>query len=412
MKIRIKLEILCIFAGIIFTSCKYSTGINSRSVKNKTSIGNFEHLNSPIVCSFTFQTGYSKFSPKYGTIYYVYDWENDKIYDWVFDKNWVLNWREVKVGKKYLTASNFGYAYLDSETGTVTYHDLDFHSYLFHQETPGKLGMIYYEKIAEEGYYNFKVHVNLFDSETGGIERVPEMDFCYASGCSFANMKSDSDGNIWVCANYDPEKSGKEDNYFRLIKMDLENKKTIEYNKCNSSIAYRRDGVTQGLYMENIVAISDEYVITNYYLLGAHDIKDPQENNINFYSKEDINAGIQKQIQIPVAMDGTMFICDALVINNNLYLLCRNESDVYTDIYKVNLENSFEDFELEYEVRMNIDYTDDVYARGNRIYLLCSRVESYFIYMWYDTVTGELSEWKGYDMEKMIELWAKGELED
>lgn len=405
-----KIYILCIFTGIIFTSCKYTTGINSRAVKHKTSMGNFEHLNSPIVCSFTFQTGYSNFYPKYGTIYYVYDWETDKIYDWVFDKNWVLNWREVKVGKKYLTASNNGYAYLDSETGTVTYRNLDFFSDLFHRETPGKLGMLSYDKLTEEEYYNSKVHVNVFDSETGLIERVPNLDFCYASGSHYAPLKADNDGNLWVCASYRPEK---DTTYYRLIKLDLENKETTEHNKCNSYKALKRDG-TLSPYNENIIAISDDYVITNYYLLGAHDKNDPMENNINFYSISDINAGVQKQIQFPISVYGNSFIGNALVINNNLYVLLRDGeyNKRYVDVYKASLDNSLEDLELEYEVRMNIDYTEDVYARGNRIYLLNSRVESHFIYMWYDTVTGELSEWKGYDMEKMIELWANGELED
>ncbi len=82
------------FLPVTLASCKWIPLRDYSPVLSKTTYKNFDSLNEPILISFTMrpkfdlkgQFFYDRTERDYGSVYVIYDWENDSVYDYFYSK--------------------------------------------------------------------------------------------------------------------------------------------------------------------------------------------------------------------------------------------------------------------------------------------------------------------------------------
>ncbi len=107
----------------------------------------------------------------------------------------------------------------------------------------------------------------------------------------------------------------------------------------------------------------------------------------------------EKKIIIPYM--NNLFLFHIFELKNQIYALY-SESIPYTNkniIYRIDTENLCLG---EKECEFNFDFTENVYVRGNRLYLMSTRRVNDVYYTWYDFETQEQGEIINVKYENVI----------
>ena len=198
--------VFSIILVLFFTSCEnlyFSDNYDVARYTSKTTIKDFSEVNDPIVITmpvygFKHFLGMKSFSEKksrVGDAFVVIDWENEKVFDWVFqgDKYGSVNWRCVELGtdpKYYCTASSGSehVYYLKKGKTSVISIDSGVGQYFESSGSAKPRGLLWGNNMAP-----YKVSV--FDMEKKKV--VGDM-FSFNTDDSVNYPVSDEDGNFWL----------------------------------------------------------------------------------------------------------------------------------------------------------------------------------------------------------------------
>ena len=86
---KVCVALLCFFI-IGLASCKWIPDQDYSGILNKTTYNSFENLNNPLMLSFQKLTTFklsgtqNQETHSFGSVYVIYDWENETVHDFVF----------------------------------------------------------------------------------------------------------------------------------------------------------------------------------------------------------------------------------------------------------------------------------------------------------------------------------------
>ena len=215
--------LLCV--PLIFFSCKWVPSKDYSSILNKTSYRSFESLNEPLLLSFkmspVFYWNGSKQNKHtirpYGSIYVIYDWENERVHDFVYSKGYSSGY-----GSEFLLQTNDGtktkwygaessdylYSLSADKTKLAEIFDGTYSSSQNWAETNGRPEAVILRTDGDGK------SVYAFDSRT-------EKSNLMASGNYFDYGKAyaDGTGNYWMIRRTEKDENKK--SFFKLHKIDM-----------------------------------------------------------------------------------------------------------------------------------------------------------------------------------------------
>lgn len=381
--------ILILFASCNFYETCYESVTDLKEVRAKTSMEPFDDLNEPIVITMPVYEKMALFgnesmgyySKRAGDIFVVYDWENNKIHDWLFfegNHGW-SNFRAAEMGtpvKYYDSGDKIGC--LDSGGNLTVYKNdiLGTFTNLNNNHNPkSRYGLLNTDGYSD-GLYEYRI--NIFDSETGKTNKNQIKMLSESSNLFFPF--ADDKGNYWICSFFSSDDKKKS----VLNKIDGENNKITAVKEFDESYRVKE-------------------TFKDYIILRSEELREILVYNI----KKDESI----KIEYPrVSHEFSFYI--GVVANDEIYgiFTADKDNDEYawretTEIHKIDIENKRlikEEYEFDYDCM-----TETVYSRGSRIYLLNSRDLSKFVCSYYDVVTKE----KGLAVEISLEEILEGKKE-
>ena len=379
--------ILILIVGFLFLSfsCNYETYYKSitdlKEVRAKTSMESFENINDPIVITMpVYETmalfgneSMGTYKKRAGDIFVVYDWEKDRIHDWLFfegNHGW-SNFRAVEMGtpvKYYDSGDKIGC--LDTSGKLITYKNTvmgTFTNLNNNQKTKSRYGLLH-----TDGYLDGKTEyrINIFDSQT---EKVNDHQIKILSEYSYFHFpKADYKGNYWI--------TSVKNNSNYLNKIDCEQNEIKDFDM---KVPYK----TKNGENTSIITMTVQGTVNNYIILSHYSTEKDRYSKIIVF---DMDKG-EKYCEIPLPVEDHLNgMYAGLPVNEKFYGIFPadyddDESDWcdYIDIYEIDIENK-ETHLLSYE---KFDFTETVYSRGSRIYFLNSRKLSKFVCTYFDTAS-------------------------
>ncbi len=379
---------MCLF---LFVSCKnmYSPIEDISHITQKKSMRPFSSLNDPIVITMPV---YQKMglmggtadvrSKRQGDIFVVYDWESGTVYDWAFfeGNHGLSNWRAVEMGTptKYYDAGETSalIGCLDPATGrvTVTQNAVQgtFANLNNNQSTKSRYGII-----GTSGHENgcSTYNVNFFDSETGKVSGEKKSIPVYTNGYIFTPV-ADKDGNYWL-SYIDPN------NEYNWLAKFCGETQSIE--------TYR----TIPVNMDSTYEVMKTLTAYNHFLIIRDGVR-PHYPYILIYDSDDMS---KQPVSIEIPTGNEWFLTRVECVNGELYAIITDSStsDERNLIYKINVEKK----KFEFLTEFIFDFTETIYVRGSRIYLLNSRRFSRLSIRYYDTATGEVSGVNAFTIDEV-----------
>ena len=385
----------------VSVSCNYETYYRSitdlKEVRAKTEMKPFEHINDPIVITMpVYETmalfgnpGMGTYQKRAGDMFVVYDWENNEIHDWLFfegEHGW-SNFRAVEMGtpvKYFDSGETIGC--LEQNGKLTTYKNTvmgTFTNLNNNQKNKSRYGLL-----NTDGYSNgkYEYRINLFDSETGTVN---DEQIKIISDVSYLHFpEADKDGNYWITSIKNNS------NYLNRINCTKNNIKEFDIGvQYKTEISFEEKSIittyVRGVYGKYVILSDFELEHTRYPNIIVFDI-----------DKEEIYC----EIPLPVEYHQNGMY-SGLPVNGKFYGVFPADYDAddwgeSIDIYEIDIQNK----KTKLLSHKELDFTETVYSRGNRIYFINSRDLSKFVCTYYDTATGQWGETFIKTQEEIMEM--------
>lgn len=372
---------------VIFASCTmnaYKSTGEMDFVKEKTEMKPFRNINDPIVITMPVYEKmylYGRIKENYrlmrlGDIFVVYDWENDKIFDWAFFEgdHGLSNFRAAEIGNptKYYDACSASdlIGILNPDDGTIKVIKNSYGHILMNMNNnnreKSRYGLLDAIGI---GTYDFYV----FDSVTEKVNSTPIAIPTESIGYTFYPF-ADKSGNYWISNSIDSKLYLSEilpaDNCIgrSIYICDLD--KDNDYNWFDVLFC-----------SDNLIFLADSVVPMSDYLFVVDVSK--TENYI-------------RKIDLPPekSSDNNVFI--GAECNGKNYFIRPDYDLLYLDVYNEETDK-IENISIH-----SFDMSETIYVRGSRIYFLNSSGLVNFNFTYYDTELGSWGEIENYSLEDII----------
>lgn len=372
---------LLFLLSFFFISCDtlFSFLPETKIITEKTTYKSFSNLENPLVVSMSVQPkkylwGNKKNSYKYdklGDMFVIYDLNNHEVYDWVFygdgnQRTWNL---PVKVGSSYKRYVNpllgkSKIVSIDSNKTEVDYISCSQLGLFYNYSTPGKYCVIDsygYDSVIDKELMYFTV----LDTETGNTNKNKIVQHLECSGY-VSTLRSDLDGNFWFAYLLD--------GYGHIAKIDCEKEIIITFDKIIPCKDNEFD--SKYIFAPKVLYVDDSIVFINKVKLGS----DPSnESRLYIYN---IETDEIKELDIKFSKD--FFLYRIVKVNDIFYCITANDSLV--NIYELDLQNdSIKN--LTEEVEYSINFTDDLWIHGSKIYFMDSWNTTNLYYNYFDVDT-------------------------
>ncbi len=407
--------LLCV--PLIFFSCKWVPSKDYSSILNKTSYRSFESLNEPLLLSFkmspVFYWNGSKQNEHtirpYGSIYVIYDWENERVHDFVYSKGYSSSY-----GSEFLLQTNDGtktkwygaessdylYSLSADKTKLAEIFDGTYSSSQNWAETNGRPQAVILRTDGDGK------SVYAFDSRT-------EKSNLIASGNYFDYGKAyaDGTGNYWMIRRTEKDENKK--SFFKLHKIDMSQNKICPSVKSfkqipDDAVYDTQNGWSEQFNYEIIYADSNHVVLskTVYKLMptGTNGFVNqiPCEEKIVSLNLSDMT---ENETDYPTASSRYYQTISAFKIDGTYYLFSRiqDENKLYSFSYDADAHTltPLDNFRAEL-------YSAAI--RDSRIYFASEKIDSgnpdnhYMILTYFDTVTKRFAEEKILDFDTVTGL--------
>lgn len=366
-----------------FISCDgcYQSSFDDSQLRAKNTIKTFDHLNAPIVIALPVYDTLYKFGntnmdskkQRLGDIIAVIDIESDTVFDWIYypgAHGWSI-WRLVEVSEnpvRYLMSSvgKKEIAMLDPTKTALSVTKTGLDDNLWALRCYGK-----YAPICIPTATDFEV--NLFNVETEKVDKtvpVPTDSIGYIS-----YLRSDSKGDFYFTACLDKA--------FSLYKIDTEKLSVSESEKKFDMDTFEKDDKEAQSDDYTVLYVSDDWIFLMRNPLG----NDTHARRLYLIDKDTLK--IEKTINIDNVRDNPLYRLEFLYGNYYAVSWEWRDGDSIALLYKIDIDNmTWEKLDVEIE----FDFTENVYSRGTKIYLMNSRNPSDIKYTYYDVSTGETGD--------------------
>lgn len=382
MKKLFFIPLVCLF---FLTSCVYTPVNNSYKIRYKGLQKDCSSLNNPVIFSLTasqeFSQGGKITKEDFGSVHFIYDWENNEVYDYVFSKNY--------------PAIITGFTFLDykNSDGTKTYLDSDVSKNIIKLNLKEKKlsseklkdDLSYYKKWAtpsiEAGKYALLFSVNLIDKET------------YLHDCKFYIFSENSCKevlypNIKEVYDTDPiiETNG---NTAWFIEKDSSGEyidqknhvKSLDLNTGFISDPFASFDSYSGEYNENSLwklekefTYSLRFADDNYLILNKNNYTYSEYKNVN--SIVIINRTDKTSKEISLDSDKNLYIYYVTYLKNKYYIFAR---ETYGKYYVYTIDPSTDTLTPITDFAIKGVDIDSYLVRGNSIYFIDNEKNTSYI---------------------------------
>ena len=379
--------LICI--SFTFTSCDnfFLGPENLSNVTSKTTIKDFSEVNHPIVVSMEVMGSYHLFgnrsfaekTKREGNIFVVIDWENNRVFDWVFqsDKSGCVNWRCIEQGTnpiRYCTASSGSQTvyFLEPGKNSVTTINTGVARYFDNYSSSGDRGLLFGSGY-ENGWNLYKLGVvDIAEQKMYDDVVLKTHDIC-----GVCHPRADSDGNFWVTYTQDETTIVSKINTLTLKEEPL----NLTFN-CE-----RTDSAPNG-YSYDIAAIDSANRVV---FIDRNPNGNGQLNESRIYAVSMDNPQNKKEFSCPneLNLKNNAYIYESVCYNGKLYTTI-SEAVPSCKFYSCEFNPATETAVVVSEP-IDYDFTENIYLRGSRIYFMRSRNINNISYMYYDIATGKTS---------------------
>lgn len=387
--------ILLLILSTVLSGCSafYYGDDNANShIKSKKSMASFSHLNDPIVITMPVWNYKWLFGNKNtypmtileGDIFVVYDWENETIHDWAFfeGEHGLSNWRAVEMGNpvKYYDAGQFSrlIGCLNPQDGKISVYSNPFHGTFSNlnnnMKNKSEYGIIITHSY--ENGYNID-NINAFSTKDNTVNK-DTLKIKISSGAGNQSTPvPDEDGNFWYGYAYDGKSWAS--------KIDLKNNIKTEYLICDLDMSDPYEDIfVMKLVWKDYVFLADTSGESYGKLLIKH------KDNMDLPAE---------YVDFPkVEKEGGTFIGRGMILNDEPYFLFRTDKIDVDVLYKYDVLSK----EFIYENEIHFDYTETIYTRGSRLYMICSRRIENFKCTYYDIDTKKMGSVKALTFDEIV----------
>lgn len=404
-----KIIILIIFASVFaFVSCpSFLSWYNAEDYKSlddlsyiteKITIKPFSQLNEPVVITMpVWETRYYKGKKKgktrqfkIGDIFVVIDIEKNEVFDWVYfgGETSTTLYRPLELGspvKYYASCYSTGnIVCLDPDKSELTVVESSLKNcHFINFNIDSKYG-VKAKRIRKEDNsvsYDFEI---LDGQENKILSYKPEIPVCNDEYIFFIVV--DKNGKIFLRNSF-PTETGERPVGPQLIKIDCNN---LKWDNYDLNLLTEEGNVVFGHMVH--YATTDRIFITKVSLDNVGDTLLIFKNNNTGYE-------LEKEIKTDFKTldNGISRITE---VNGIIYVIVTNWSNkyAYVDIYKLTDDLEMEKITPDWHTsniseneKFKIDFTDNIWVRGTRIYFMNSRNTSKIAYRYYDVDSGEYS---------------------
>lgn len=415
-----------ILISVLFASCVWIPEGKVTKFREKTTIKTFEELNEPFVFdlsipeAFTFngKEGNSVIHREIGSAFVVYDWENDKIFDFIYSP---------ELGKPYnssivLSASKnkngiYNYYYASSNLKRISVLNAastEVKTFKLSDEGYGLGGIpdLTYMN-ADTGLVFYRKDFNLSDGSTVlGIRTInpdtnemnPEMVITISSNCYDLNYVTDENGDYWFVYDVFSGENGRET--AKICKINVTENKieepVITFDKHEGAIYDENEGWSYHYSYKILHADSQGFIIRKILSKNYTD-----EGEIILYM--DFATGNVVEISKPEKMknhhyqqfvkaDGKIYAFDFISVSETGEFI----DDYATTVYELDLEQK-KLAVLSTDNRFCFKHFgfDSIRVRGNKIFLIDVYDYNEVRFAFFDTTTNTFSAAKKISTEDL-----------
>lgn len=374
---------------MLLTSCEmmYFSTNDTKHIESKQTIKTFEHLKEPIVITMPVYKSKHLFGNKnfaeqlemLGHIFVVIDIETDSVYDWVyFPCEYYTNWRCSEIGTNptiYCSTGAYGgpIGCLNPTKTTLDVYEAEFDMTIMNEIAIGReiiLSKHYYSHEAEKSV----LEMNIFDIDKQQFEQTENV--IYTNGIGYLSAPyPDKEGKFWFSHT-----TYEDTNQLRY----LDTKEAV-ISVVLAEFPYK---IGEKFHDYNVKYVDDKYIYVRHLPLGI-DIAKSQE--IYIFDKENLSA---EPMCLPVPDELDMngyYLYKIANINGKIYGIFPGEEEQKQIVRFAEIDIEGKEIKS-LDVVLDFDFTETVYPRGNRLYLMKSRNISNVFYTYYDFETGEIGE--------------------
>jgi hypothetical protein len=355
--------------------------------------------------------GIKKFGSKLvckGNIFVIIDIETNTVFDWVFlatETPFMLN-RPVEVGvlpnKKYYTSVWYGrnLAYIVANENKPVIKETVMPGFLTQSETEK-------DKIIIDGYGRIQstweeiYTANVYDTKDDSFITEKKSLIIPTDSIGYIQpAQADPDGNYWLATqthlNENTDLYNEGDYIASVWKIDCEENSLlgpVKQYKCNTLVLDEQGNEETESDVVDVLYVNDDYVFVARSPLGNY------EHDTEIYLLDKDNPeNAEKKIIIPY--EKNYYLTKIFQINNKVYAMIENFiNNSLLVFYPIDTESLCLG---EKECEFNFDFTENVYVRGNRLYLMSTRRVNDVYYTWYDFETQEQGEIINVKYENVI----------
>ncbi len=256
-------------------------------------------------------------------------------------------------------------AMLDPTKTSLSISKTNLHDSLWAQRCYGKYAPICTTELSLK-----KFNVNLFNVETQSVEKTLSV---FTDSVGYISwLKCDSKGDFYFTSALN--------RVYSLHKIDVNNLTISTANQTFNMESFEEDDTEAQKDNFCVDFISDDYVFLVRYPLGNYTHK----KRIYLIDKKTLE--IKKTITAEDAQDDHFY--DIQFVNGKYYIISPSWKDYGRAVYLYELDIENETC-TKLDVELVFDMTENVYARGTKIYFMNSRNTSDIFYTYYDVASGE-----------------------
>lgn len=383
---------LCImfFCVVLLLGCDnlYQADGDVSNITSKTSIQDFSGVNQPIVITMPVYDSYHLFGISSwseqrrceGDVFVVIDWENDTVFDWVFQESpgGMLPWRCVEQGTapvRYCTTSTHKECvyFLEQGKTSVTTQQSGVAGWIDSYSSPGTRGLLLFN--APGGY-----PLAVFDVAEG--QHCGDILIETSTVGYVFQPHADEEGNFWVAYPQDAT------SYVSKINTDTVRLEApiTSFTNWNAEESDAADAKELDIYSVVGACKGSVFVARNASGDGTHkpvlyvidtNAADPQESMVRIPCPEGLDADYH-YIYDGVCYGGSFYatVCGAHG-DDRLVYICAFDPTAGTARVLAG--------------PILFDMTETIWLRGSRLYMMKSRKLTDVFYMYCDLDTGEMS---------------------
>ncbi|MCR4742821.1 MAG: hypothetical protein K5866_08150 [Treponema sp.] len=416
-----KKYLFCLLAALLFTGCIYEESQDYSKFINKTTYESFEDLNDPLVLNLNLDMLFNLSSNKEnsrnvknGSIFVIYDWENQKIHDYVYapgyssrnlsDLSAMISAKSSDGKLKFFANDDVEYNCLylldSSKTSlsTIDYSHTNWTANWSQTFIPSDRYLISFYHKDSENSDSQEFHFTIVDADQDSINQDLTLENISSSHDN-ENLIQDSEGNFWLIYLSPVDENNKRASILR--KIDISSKK-IE----DSFLSLDRfEGKTysedewDGYIDYSLLTLSDSYL-----LLGKYDSSKNGEDYDTTYSIVTVDKDSKELNEISLEGISNIYsVKAAFEADDNFYLIIftKEGEDINSYLYK--LDSSSQTLSEEASLGICQDNLYETFAqRGNIIFKVSYSLDNTSAsILSYDISTGTLSSKKEISLSSL-----------